>query len=239
MSKSSVLIGALVAVTVHGLLFLPGLPPRAPDPPPANVAEPVTLTPPPPPPPPAPPEEPAPARPTRPVEPEPVPPLREVVQAPATEQDDPGDTAARTPKDVPDDALPPLRIVWRSPRRLLEIARQYGMKIVAVNAAGDAVGEVAPSGTLEPFDGQMNRYSNRVRRLPGTFFVDHVRLPADAGVTGFWVLVPAPTDRRWIGLQREAIDRHGLPVAQVTEMEGAFRYAGGRYELTVKPVVAR
>jgi hypothetical protein len=238
MSKTSVLIGALAAVAVHGLLFLPSLPSRAPDPAPAEASEPVTLTPPPPTPP-APKREDPPPPPTEPVEPERVEPMREVVKAPPAEEDTPGDTSARKPDDVPDDALPPLRIVWRSPGRLLEIARQYGLKIVAFDAAGGAVGEVGASGTLEAFDGRMEHFSNRVRRLPGHFFADHVRLPADAGVRGFWVLVPAPTDRRWIGLQREAIDRRGLSVAQVTEMEGAFRYDGGRYRLTVKPVVAR
>ncbi|MFP4139962.1 MAG: hypothetical protein ACOCZU_03680 [Planctomycetota bacterium] len=244
MSRSSLIIGLLVAIGLHAVLFGPSLwtdtPPETPDRP---TVPPVAITPPPEPqsepePAPTPPSEPVrqPAPPTPPPPTEkPAPPLREVHQQP-TEADPPpeeGDTHATPAEDVDDSDLPPLRIVWDSPAELRRVAGQLGLRIVAVNAAGEILGEVPSEGPVKlvEFTGQLSRYSNRVRTLPVRFFGG--QLTRSTRTRRLWVLVPADLDQRWIRMQKRVIAQAGVELAGVRELEGQFRAAGDGLHLVV------
>jgi len=262
MSKTSLIIGCIVAVALHGLLWLPltradsdqskaaeQSPPKAklamaPEPPPKP-----TPVPPEPVPKPKPKPEPEPEpkpEPVKKVEPKPqvkpTPPLQEVVKAPVKTPD----PAPKTPepadasKNEDDNALPPLRIVWSSAGEVRSVARALGLRLVAMNAAGQAVGEIdTRSGKWKEFTGRLDQYSNRVRTLPRTFFgLEVVNAPGRA-VARFWILVPAGIDRQWMALQRSAVAQRGMKAAQVREVEARFTGAGGSPRLSVVRVHGR
>lgn len=244
MSKTSLIIGCIVAVALHGLLWLPLMradtdktkaadqaPPKtklvaAPVPKPVPDPTPV---------PPEPKPKPAPVKPPKKVEPKPKPPLQEVVKAPAKAKDpeptspDPADAV-----NEDDNALPPLRIVWSSAGEVRTVSRALGLRVVAMNAAGQAVGEIdAYSGRLKDFTGRLDQYSNRVRTLPRSFFGTEVASAPGRAVARFWILVPAGIDRQWMALQRSAIAQRGMTATQVREVEARFTGKAARPSLSV------
>ncbi len=247
MSRSSLIVGLLVAIGLHAALFAPSLwsdaPPETPSPP---KVPPVALTPPPEPesePEPTPAPKPEPVRqpapqpvPTpQPAKDKPNPPLREVHKQP-TQPDPPpqqGDTHAAPAEDVDDSDLPPLRIVWDSPAELRRVAGQLGLRIVAVNAAGEILGEVPSDGPVKlvEFTAQLSRYSNRVRTLPVRFFGE--QLARSSRARRLWVLVPAGLDQRWIRMQKRVIAQAGVELTGVRELEGEFRPSDGGLQLVV------
>ena len=242
MSRSSLIIGGLIAVVLHGLLFLPvkSSPKESPPAgdPPANPPKKVKIAP-------APaahrkPPPPAPVRPVQPPKPKLAAKLQPVVPKPAApvEQQKAGRTATPAKDNA---ALPPLRIVWASPGQLRRVAGALGMRIVAVNARRQVVGEVtaAGGGGLRDFDGRLDQYSNRVRTLPRSFFGTELAAGSGVEVADLWVLVPAAVDRRWIDLQRRAIARAGLTAGKVRELEAAFEKQSNGYRLVVTRVVSR
>ena len=144
MSKTSLLIGCVMAAAMHGLLLFPmpaspaeepkpdEAPPKttlvtAPRPEPPVPAPPVPAPPVPAPPVPKPVERPVePPKPPEPA-PKPKPPLEKVAEAPAqpkSERPDPADASA----DVDDKALPPMRIAWTSPGQVRTVARTLGLR---------------------------------------------------------------------------------------------------------------
>jgi len=235
MSKTSLIIGCILAVALHGLLWLPltradsdqtkaadQAPPKAKlavAPEPEAKPEPTPVPPEPKPKP----EEPV--KPPKKVEPKPKPPLQDVVKMPTKPKDpeptspDPADAAA----NEDDNALPPLRIVWSSANEVRTVARALGLRVVAMNAAGQAVGEIdAFSGRLKDFTGRLDQYSNRVRTLPRSFFGPEITSAPGRAVARFWILVPAGLDRQWMALQRSAIAQRGMKTKQVREVEARF-----------------
>lgn len=246
MSKTSLLAGCVLAAALHGLLLVPLLPSGAdeaggPEAPPKTklaVAPPTEPKPTEPPP-----TEPKPRAIEKPkagkADPKPKPPMQQVARAPVQPEPERPDEADASPgRD--DKALPPMRIAWSSPQQVRTVARALGLRIVAVNAAGRAVGEIDPyDGRLRDFTGRLDQYSNRVRTLGRSFFAafspgDDVR-----DVAGFWILVPAAVDRQWMALQSSAIARHGMTAAQVRQVEARFTVSGGQPRLSITRVHAR
>ena len=240
MSRSSLIIGGLIAVVLHGLLFLPVKSSQTESPQagesPTHPPKKVRITP-------APAARPKPlppAQPHKPPKPRMAAKLQPVVPKPAAPVEP--RKAGRTQSQVKDDwPLPPLRIVWASPAQLRRVAGALGMRIVAVNARRQVVGEVPAGGggALRDFDGRLDQYSNRVRTLPRSFFGAELAAGSGAEVADLWVLVPAAVDRRWIDLQRRAIARAGLTAAKVRELEAAFEKQSNGYRLVVTRVVSR
>lgn len=246
MSKTSLLIGCVLAAALHGLLLLPMSPSDAdevaPDPSP-GIRIPGLPTPPPEPkgllPEPEPPakaarEHKAPAH-----APTPRPPMQRVAPAPAPpepERADPADASA----GQDDKALPPMRIAWTSPQQVRAVARALGLRIVAVNAGGQAVGQIDPyGGPMKDFTARLDQYSNRVRTLPRGFFGPGSAEPGDRDVAGFWILVPAAVDRQWIALQRSAIAERGMRAAEVREVEARFTGSDETPRLSITRVHGR
>ena len=241
MSRSSLILGVVAALVLHGLLFLPVTKHAQPEaageaPPNEGQGKEVTLAEPPRAPAPA--EMPTPAPPKTPQPRKPAPELAKVVAAPPAPSERPrpdGSAGAET-----DDAhLPPLRILWSSPGQLRQVARELGMRIVAVDAAGKILAEVSTDGqaALRKFAGRLDQYSNRVRTLPADFFGRRLAGPSAAKATALWVLVPAGLDRQWIELQKRALARRGLAGSKVRELEGRFESAAGRATLVVTRVL--
>ncbi len=259
MSKSSFILGLLLAVGAHVLLFLPiWSAPQTPqsakkenqrvelarrlDPPPPIEPEQV-------PPPPEPEPAPQPQTPPRP-EPEqqrPAPEpeeLQEVHQPPEQpeprpEETPPGETIARRAEEISDDALPPLRIVWSSPDQLRAVAAGTGMRVVGVNTLGEIIGQVPSRGPvrLEEFTGRLGRFSNRVRTLPRNFFGQVLTRQDGQSVAELWVLVPSRLDRQWISLQKRAIATAGVETQAVRAVEGQFATRSGAFQLVVTRLV--
>jgi len=244
MSKTSLLIGCVLAAAVHGLLLLPltasDVDDAAPEPEAPRTKLAVTPPPEPAPAPPKPKPKPKPPEPrprTGKPAPKPKPPMQEVVKAPAQPKPPVPDPAKASAGDD-DKALPPLRIVWASATEVRTVARSLGLRVVAVNADDEAVGEIDPySGKLKDFTGRLDHYSNRVRTLPRSFFG---AANADGRpVARFWILVPVAVDRQWVALQRSAIVQRGMTAGQVREVEARFNGSGGRLRLSITRVVAR
>ena len=240
MSKSSLIIGLMLAALAHGAIILPG----------RFAAEPVVAdqeireephksvvvtVPPSPPiqqpktfaqlPAPAPEQEPAPA------------PLRQVVRA--TSQREPEPDYGNTSASEEGDSLPTLRIIWDSPGQLLAVARAWNMKIVAINTAEEIVGEVILQNKphLMDFDGQLGNFSNRVRTLPRLFFGSDFLASSSTAITSFWILVPAEQDSELVAVQREAIRARGVSMDQVRAVEAKFERVGGTYRLVVTRIL--
>ena len=243
MSKTSLLIGCLLAAAMHGLLLLPLTASHVDEVTPAPAAPKTKLAvTPPPEPAPAPPEpKPKPPEPpkTGTPAPKPKPPMQEVVKPPAPPKPDkPDPVKASAGED--DKALPPLRIVWASANEVRTVARVLGLRIVAVNAEDEATGEIDPySGKLKDFTGRLDHYSNRVRTLPRDFFGATASNPDGRAVARFWILVPVAVDRQWVALQRSAIAQRGMTAGQVREVEARFNGRGGRLRLSITRVHSR
>jgi len=230
MSKTSLLIGCVLAAAVHGLLLWDPSPVSPPEPVPAEAPPKATLVtapapdPKPVPPTPKPKPKPVPPKAGK-AAPTPTPPLQKVAQAPA--QPEPERPEPKDPAPGADDAaLPPMRIAWASPQQVRAVARALGLRIVAVNADAEAVGQIDPyDGRLADFTGRLDQYSNRVRTLPRGFFGTSAEAPG-RGVARFWILVPAAVDRQWMALQRSAIAERGMKVSEVREVEARFTGSG-------------
>ena len=239
MSKSSLMLGLVVAIVLHALLFVPvNAPERLPEPALADPdpVPPVTMIDPPPP------VQPPPVKPPQPDPPADPPPQMQQIAQPPAPQEDPGEQPGKTsPEDISDDALPPLRITWNSPDQLRQVARSLGMRIVAVNFQGQVVGEVNGGGataSLGEFSGQLSHYSNRVRTLPSGFFGSSLT-DGQREIAELWILVPAGVDRAWMDLQKQAIAQTGLAPERVRAIECRFADQAGAWRLVVTRVVSK
>lgn len=148
-------------------------------------------------------------------------------------------TYGDSPAEPSDNAVPPLRIVWTGPEELTAVARSLGMKVVAVNAQNEIVGEVELSGRpkLLPFSGDLSGFSNRVRTIEPGFFGRELLEQSGVPIRSLWVLVPAPHDARFIELQRDALRRAGVRTDSVRLMEAKFESRGVRtYQLSITQV---
>ena len=118
------------------------------------------------------------------------------------------------------------------------VAAHLNMRIAAITADNQVTGEVATNGPVRvvPFEGRLSAYSNRVRTLPRGFFGPGP--VANSKIASFWVLVPADLDARFILLQRDAIRREGITVAQVRAVDAEFRFSRGGYRLEITRVIA-
>ncbi len=205
-------------------------------PPPAPPAETVSKPSAPPPPTPvetasAPPPAPAPAPPAADIR------MSAVVEPAAAPESGPGlaDAAPRRSGDA-DDGLPPMRIMWDSPKQLADVAAVLGMRVVAVTDSNLVAGEVPLKRPykLEPFSGELVVYSNRVRTLPLSFFGAGLIAATDEPIAAYWVLVPEPVDRQFADLVRAALKRAGLDASQVQWVETRFALEGsGSYRLEI------
>ncbi|MFP4355573.1 MAG: hypothetical protein ACLFUJ_10675 [Phycisphaerae bacterium] len=259
MSKTSFLLGLIVAAGAHLLLFWPGIKaPAQPQEPRVEPIPPISMVQPPPPEQPKPEPKPKPkpepkvqprpepkpeAKPQPKPQPKPEPKLARTTPPPQPEpvaDDLVGNTAPKqTPESIDDDALPPLRITWDSPAELKRVAARMGMRIVGVNFQGEILGEIDPNGSsrLVEFHGQMSNYSNRVRTLPTGFFGPNLA-DDEQPVAELWILVPAGIDRAWMDMQKRAIAQTGLKVEQVRSIEGRFASVGDGYRLTVTRIIS-
>lgn len=240
MSRTSLIVGVAVSVLAHALIFGPrmfGSRRQAETLPAAKQRAVVTLAQ----------AEPEPAPPQMPKREEP--PKPDVkAEPPATVEEV---VKPRSPRDpiqgygdlAKDDSgdLPAMRIVWTGPDQVRDVARAFGMRIVAVNAEGKVAGEVIMDGEarLVAFDGGLAGYSNRVRTLPADFFGRNVTTSAPAGIRSLWILVPAQVDEEFVRIQREAIRERGADPSSVLAMEARFvRDDRGRYRLIVTRIDA-
>lgn len=161
-----------------------------------------------------------------------------VVEPPAAPDSGPG-LAASAPNrggDDSDDGLPPMRIMWDSPRQLADVAAALGMRVVAVTDKNEVAGEVPLNRPykLEPFNGELVVYSNRVRTLPLSYFGAGLVAATEEPIAAYWVLVPQQVDRQFADLVRAALKRAGLPAAQVQWVETRFTLEGARqYRLEI------
>lgn len=252
MSRTSLLLGVVVAVAIHAALFWPfgARPPGQPKPvlprltlerpeeqpeqqapetaaesPGSRAAErdepePVQL-------PDQPPDQPPDQR--RGVSPPPAP-MEETTEARRTELEraESGQSLVGTPDD---DALPPVRIVWDGPEEVRSVARELGMRIVAVDRGGDVLGEVSRAGPpgIVPFEGSTGRFSNRVRMIDDRgFFGESIPRELDGRLSAFWLLVPAELDRALSAEIRRTIRESGFDSAEVRFVEASFEERAGR-----------
>lgn len=238
MSKSSFIIGLAVAVLLHLALIVPWQSPspkQATNPPEPGrlVVQPAQQ----------PPEEPPPAAaapaPQTPATQTPAPPaLTELTRLPTNPSSDRGPLTA---EDIPEDSLPPMRILWQGPDELREVARMLGLRIVAVSRSKEVIGEVVLDGepSIQPIQGDFafEAFSNRVRNIPANYFGP--RLARTTSQLGeIWVLVPVALDQEFSQIQRQAIVREGLEPAQIRSMEARFQaQRGGSPALTVVRII--
>jgi len=119
-----------------------------------------------------------------------------------------------------DGRLPPLRLVWDSPRQLIEISKALGMRILAIRS-NQLIGEVSLQDAphIKSFDGELSGFSNRVRTIPPQFFGPAVLRTSDEPVESFWVLVPSNLDRQWVSIQKEAMQSSRIPSSELSYME--------------------
>jgi hypothetical protein len=136
------------------------------------------------------------------------------------------------------DSLPPLRLVWDSPRQLIEISRTLGMRILAVRRNG-LVGEISLEDIphVKAFDGELIGFSNRVRTISAQFFGPDILRTSDEPIESFWVLVPSTLDKQWISVQKQAIKSSSIPGAEVSYMEAKIVTDGHGHKLVITKIV--
>lgn len=134
------------------------------------------------------------------------------------------------------DFTPPLRVHWRDAGELIRVARTLGMRLAAVNRAGDIVGEVVLTDppALKKWNGLPYGYSNRVRMLSPSIFSARIGGADGEEVGEIWVFVPSDRDRAMVEAQKEAVRRAGARVEDVVSVDGKFvRAANGSYRLDI------
>ena len=135
-----------------------------------------------------------------------------------------------------DDALPPVRILWDGPDEVRSVARELGIRIVAVNRSGDVLGEVSPTGSASiiPFDSATSRFSNRVRMIDDrAFFGESIPRELNGRLSAFWLLVPADLDRALSEEIRRTIRESGYSSSEVRFVEASFEERAGRRVLKI------
>jgi len=240
-SRISFITGILIAATLHGLIFVPALFREATDREPKLAERPkptVAFVPPRPPEPKGPPTaRQPPMRPSS-SETKQVAELQKVVSQTGDQQPEAEDGNTSI-QEADEASLPALQIVWQSPQELWRVVQALRMKIVAVNSAGEILGEVALHGQpqLVRFEGNLSHYSNRVRTLPRRFFGPGVLSSANQEIEHFWILVPSSLDRQFVEVQREAVRRSGRKSEEITAVEAAFERTRSSYQLVVRRVI--
>jgi len=162
--------------------------------------------------------------------------FRQVINRAALESADGGAGSVATISTT--DGVPPLRISWASRDQLEAVAQSLGIKIAAVNADDEIIGEVSFGGDsrIEQFSGDLGRYSNRIRVLGPSFFGKI----QGASAHSYWLLVPAHLDALLAQSQREAARRLGVDINKVRSMTGRFeREASGTWVLVIADVHPR
>ncbi|MEO1510767.1 MAG: hypothetical protein AAFU70_01725, partial [Planctomycetota bacterium] len=152
------------------------------------------------------------------------------------EASEPAASAASTapPLRGDPDAMPPILITWRSPAEAQRVARRLGLRIVAVNEAGETLGQVSTVGrpSLIPLerDGDAGPvFSNRARVIDDPlFFGSGVRDASGGSIAGFWILVPPSIDRSFEREAKRAIAAAGVRTGDVIAVEAGFEALDGR-----------
>ena len=246
MSKTSLVIGILLSVVVHAAVFFPHR--READ---RRTAQdtidrkPISITLPEPKPVEDPPTSPQPDKPVEGTprlvaETPPAPVERELSRvAEATSAMDDASGLGDLATDADEETLPAMRIVWSSPEELRLVSQALGMRIIAVNAGSEILGEVALQGDvrLVDFQGDLASYSNRVRIIPRHFFGHSLAAVRTNPVSSFWILVPVSLDAHLMDVLRKAIVRRGARLADVRSVNARFmRSDTTGYELVVTEV---
>jgi len=136
-----------------------------------------------------------------------------------------GDFAA---EDVPDDALPMLQIVWEGPDHVRNMARRYGMRIIAMSSDQEIVGEISRRGPLsiDPVGQPLRGYSNRVRTLPPGYFGSEIARRSETAISSYFIFVPSALDQSFMDHQRESLNVVRLDAREVRLMEGRLSSSG-------------
>jgi len=156
--------------------------------------------------------------------------------------------------DPDEPALPPLELVWRDAEQLRAVAHAASVRLLVVDRAGAALGELATTGPwrLLAWDGGAPGYSNRVRVMPAAFFgprLQRLESPTGEGAVTesagqaaeVWLLVPAELDRRFVAAQLAAIAARGLRPGETALVRGKLTIdqSTGRARLAGVDVIAR
>lgn len=155
--------------------------------------------------------------------------------APAAAPQEP-DRDGRMPGDGDAQYVPPLRVHWRDADELISVARTLGMRLAAIDARGDIIGEIDLSSRpgLKQWQGLPYGYSNRVRMLSPSIFSTTLPSAGGADIREIWVFVPADRDRAMVEAQRSAVQRAGARPQDVRYVDGRFvRAANGSYRLDI------
>ncbi len=134
--------------------------------------------------------------------------------------------------------VPVLRLSWAGPDELIAVAKDLGMRILAVKA--DKVVSELSLGVpliLKAFDGTAADFSNRIRALPATFFGPAIVKESEKSIDCFWVLVPDEIDRHWISVQQKAIQSRGLQNSQIIYMKAKVEWRNQGYELVITRII--
>lgn len=227
MSKSTFIVGVIVACLAHAILFIDFDKNivKAEEVREQKVAK-IVITPLPKP------QDPKQPDMTKPVEPQPRESFEKVVA---------GSTQANVPDRYGDyvkendEGLPSLRLIWDSPEHLIRVSRALGLKVLPVNSSNEPIGELRFERDIlvGRFSGDLRRYSNRVRTISSHFFGSDVLSQCKENVRCFWVVVPADIDHQWISIQKQALRSEGLKSTQVSYMEAQIVNNGNGYELII------
>jgi hypothetical protein len=252
MSRTSLILGILIAIGVHAALFWPlgkspakqnrpvaprlklerpqepAPEPEAQEPEPSEIVSREE----------APLPEPAPERatpePERRAETPPPAPMERVDEVRKSDVETAG--LGQTADEPDDDALPPVRILWDGPDEVRSVALELGIRIVAVDRQGDVLGEVARTGSsrIVPFDSGTSRFSNRVRMIDDRdFFGSEIPGELNGRLSAFWLLVPADLDRALSDEIRRTIHDSGYAASEVRYVEASFEQRAGRRVLKI------
>ncbi len=233
MSKSTFIIGVIIAVLVHSLLFLDfdknTL--KAEEVEPKKVAR-ILI-----PPLPKPPER-TPPDPGKPLSLPSRPPKEsfDQVVTDSTQGDIPdslGDYAADG-----DEGLPSLRLIWDSPEHLIQVSKALNLRVIPVNNSNKPIGELCFERNIlvNRFSGELSGYSNRVRTISSHFFGINVLNQCQENVQCFWIIVPTDIDYQWVSIQKQVLRSKGLNSSQVSYMEAQIVNNENGYELLITSI---
>jgi len=134
-----------------------------------------------------------------------------------------------------DEGLPSLRLIWDSPEHLIRVSKALGLKVLPVNSSNEPIGELRFERDIlvGKFYGELSNYSNRVRTISSQFFGSDVTSQCKENVRCFWVIIPSEIDQSWIAVQKQVLRSKGLSSSQVSYMEARIVDDGVGYKLII------
>ena len=132
--------------------------------------------------------------------------------------------------------MPALKMDISDYDALVGAINYFGMKIALMNNFGNFVDEIKVGKSIKivPIEERLSEFSNRIRKLPVSYFGKRIEKELKLRELAPYMLVPAEVDRQFAALQKEVIAGRGYAIEKVKATAGKFIREGNAYKLVIE-----